>query len=274
VIGHLGAGAAAARVGQQRHVRPGREPQVRLIHGEGAELDEVVARPRRAELRRRLLAQAPGDRGHSPVGVQHLVVGGPLERRAHAERRLALDGVGQALRAARELRHRDVEHRQAHAACDVDAHRVRDHRLLGGEHAADGQAVAGVGVGHEGTAHRHRQARRVAHLADGGVGDVDAPPLPRRRGLALDEGAFDLAHDGAGHLAQLRIVHECGRVGGHPGETLTHVRSPASAPQRPQRQAHGGALRDPQADDVPPLHRPRLSCRSPEPNRAPRPGGP
>nr|GFD21144.1 hypothetical protein [Tanacetum cinerariifolium] len=30
-----------------------------------------------------------------------------------------------------------------------------NHRIIGGQHAADGQAVAVVGVGHEGAGHRH-----------------------------------------------------------------------------------------------------------------------
>ena len=86
------------------------------------------------------------------------------------------------------MRAREVEHRQLHAAGDVDADAVRDHGALGREHAADRQAVAAVGVGHERAPHGRRQAQRVLHLVQRALLGVAAPGLERRRRVPLREG--------------------------------------------------------------------------------------
>ncbi len=87
-----------------------------------------------------------------------------FEDRTHAEPRLVLDGVLELLAQTVEPLARQIEDAQPHSAGDVNAHRVRDDRILHRQHAADGQAVPEVGVGHEGTPHRHRQRRRDVHL--------------------------------------------------------------------------------------------------------------
>ena len=63
MIGDLRAGAAAARVTEQREVRPPRASPTRVVeHRELAELDEVVAAAARAELRPRAILHPGGDR--------------------------------------------------------------------------------------------------------------------------------------------------------------------------------------------------------------------
>ena len=69
---------------------------------------------------------------------------------------------------------------QLHAAGDVHAHGVGDDGVLDRQHAADGQAVADVRVGHERARHGHRQRARVGHLLDGGRFQALAPLVPGR----------------------------------------------------------------------------------------------
>jgi hypothetical protein len=76
---------------------------------------------------------------------------------------------------------RRVEHREFHAAGDVDADGVGNDGVLGGEHPADREAVTDVGVGHECSGDRHWQAGRGRYLGDGGVFDL-IPPLPPGHG--------------------------------------------------------------------------------------------
>ena len=65
-------------------------------------------------------------------------------------------------------------------------HGVGNHGVIGGQYAADGQAVAVVGVGHEGTGHGHGQLHRNFHLMDSTLLDV----LGTEYGVffALDQG--------------------------------------------------------------------------------------
>ena len=71
-----------------------------------------------------------------------------IEVRADAETGLVRDGFDEPLAAAVQLAHGQVQHGHLHAARDVHADGVRDDGVFGGEHAADGQAVAHVSVGH------------------------------------------------------------------------------------------------------------------------------
>ena len=63
-----------------------------------------------------------------------------------------------------QIAHRDVQHRHLHAAGDIHAHSVRDHRVFRGQHAADGQAIAHMCIRHQRARHRHRQQTRLLHL--------------------------------------------------------------------------------------------------------------
>ena len=59
-----------------------------------------------------------------------------------------------------------IEDGEFHPTCDVDADRVRDHRILCGKHAANGEAVADVGVGHVRSLDGDGEPARVLHLTD------------------------------------------------------------------------------------------------------------
>lgn len=82
--------------------------------------------------------------------------------------------------ALAEVLGRQVKHREGHPAADIHAHGVGNHGVVGGQHPADGQAVAVVGVGHERAGHGHGQLHGRFHLvhrpgvdvlgAEGGVG--------------------------------------------------------------------------------------------------------
>ncbi len=72
--------------------------------------------------------------------------------------------ANQFTRLRLQVSDRALQHRHLHPAGDVDADRVRDDRVVGGQHAADRQAVALVRVGHQRARHRHRQLAGVAHL--------------------------------------------------------------------------------------------------------------
>src|SRR5262249_16774182 len=70
-----------------------------------------------------------------------------------------------------------------HPAGDVDADRVRNHRVVRRQHAADRQAISEVGVGHQGAPHRDRELARVLDLAYGLRLEVGAPlPVGSRLG--------------------------------------------------------------------------------------------
>ena len=91
VLRNLRAGAAAARVAEERQVLAARQPRRVVEHRELAELDEVIAAAARAELRPRAILQARGHGRDAPVGVHDLVLPPRLERGADAEPRLALE---------------------------------------------------------------------------------------------------------------------------------------------------------------------------------------
>ena len=142
------------------------------------QVDVVVARADRAELRLRDLRELPlGREVGAADPVEHRVVRALLRRDAHAERDPARDLAHQRLDAAERL---EVVPLQIGAdglvaAADVVAHARRRHIALVGDAAADRLAVAGVVIGAEnaelGVAGLHaalelRQAARV-HLAEG-----------------------------------------------------------------------------------------------------------
>ena len=80
----------------------------------------------------------------------------------------------------RQRAERELEHGQLHPARDVDADGIGNHRVPGGEHTADRQAVAHVRVGHERARHGDRELAGVRHLADGVGFETLAPDAIRR----------------------------------------------------------------------------------------------
>ena len=87
-----------------------------------------------------------------------------LELAAHAEARLALDEVRETVALTGEGVRLAVIDGQLHAARDVHADGVRNHRVLRREHAPDRQTVADVRIWHERARDRDRQRTRIGHL--------------------------------------------------------------------------------------------------------------
>jgi hypothetical protein len=171
VLGHLLAEVAAAGV----HHHPDDALWIDL------RLDEVVAAAERTHLADRLvdLGEKHGHVGHvvEERGAIRLAHPVPLE----AGRDRTLDVVEHRVPEPRELGERDVRIPRAHAAADIQPNRVRDDLPKGGEHPADGHAVAYVRIGHERhVLKRKRQPGEVACLLERTLVDVGAPDLDRK----------------------------------------------------------------------------------------------
>src|SRR5918997_2411969 len=119
---------------------------------------------------------------------EHLVLGTAalLELRAGPEVRVAEQHPGEVVPAVLDEIRRDIVYGQTHAAGDVHAHGPGDDGAFGGEDAAYGEAVAEVGVWHEGAADGDGEAHGVLHLGGGaGFDQVRAPhavgprPVPK-----------------------------------------------------------------------------------------------
>jgi len=109
-----------------------------------------------------------------------------------------------------------IEDGEPHAAGDIDANRIGDDGSLGGEHPADREAVSEMGIGHEGTFHRHRQGAGVGHLLHGLGFEPFAPLTPRSRFGAWGEGR---AVDGPSQWGEDFVGEPGGRIG-YDGEQI------------------------------------------------------
>ena len=226
MIAHRCARSATAAVRQQRDVCSGLKIIDLRVRREQTELDEMISAAARAELRPRpvlVLFRHPADR---PIRVHHLVLAAVLEVCAHAEARLRLDGTCEPVLLPFQVAHRNVQHRHLHAAGDVHADGVRNHRVFRRQHAADGQAIANVRIRHQRARHRHRQQTRLLHLHHRVVFEPFAPlailhrfSARRRRGL---EQRFR-------KLAAQRVVHERRRIGNNGLHLLVQPRFVAAA---------------------------------------------
>ena len=133
-----------------------------------------------------------------------------MKRRAHAKARLRFDGAGQAVLLPFQFAHRNIQHGHLHAAGDIHADRVRNHRVLGRQHAANGQTVADVRVRHERARHRDRQQARLLHLHHRLVLQTFAPltifdRFSARRRRRIDNGFGEfLAHRILGKQSRIR----------------------------------------------------------------------
>jgi hypothetical protein len=193
---------------------------------EQAKLHEMISAPARAELRPGAVLVLFRDRADRPIRVQHVVRAAFLEIRANAKARLRFDGAREPVLLLFQVAHRNVQHRHLHAAGDVHADGVGNHRVVRGQHAADGQAVADVRVRHERARDRHRQQTRLLHLHHRVVFQPFAP-LPvfhrfgARRWRRLEQRLRELA-------AQ-RVIHERRRIGDNGRDFLVQPRLVAAA---------------------------------------------
>src|SRR5713101_6048365 len=139
VLRDLRTGATAARVAEECEVLTAQESRRVVKHRELAELDEVIAAPTRAELCPGTILQVRGQTCHPPIGVHDLVLPARSERGADPEAGLALEHARQTCLVVLQCAYRQVQYRQLHPARDVDADRIRDHCVTGGQHATDWQ---------------------------------------------------------------------------------------------------------------------------------------
>ena len=161
------------------------------------------------------------------------------ERRAHAEARLRLDGAREAILLLLQVAHRNVQHGHFHAARDVHADGVGDHRVVRGQHAADGQAVADVRIRHQRARDRHRQQTRFLHLHHRVVFETFAPLAIfhgnfARRNFSLSASTGERVgvrcrNQRLGELAAQRVVHERRRIGDDGRDLLVQSRLVAAA---------------------------------------------
>ena len=135
----------------------------------------MIAAAAGAELRGGLVAKTLRDGADGPVGVHHRMGAAMFEFRADAEARLGFNGADEIGFAAAKAIERQIEHGQFDAAGDVHADGVGDDGVVGGEHAADGQPVADVGVGHERGGDGDGQLAGVLHLLERVGVQVRAP---------------------------------------------------------------------------------------------------
>ena len=125
--------------------------------------------------------------------------------------------LGEAIPAAIQRLGRQVEHRELHAARDVDADGVGDDRVVGGQHAADRQPVALVRVGHESPRHGDRQAAGVVHLLQRRGLDVGAPdPVADRVAAGCERAAsLGLPVEGLRQGREVQVLEVLAGVGDH-----------------------------------------------------------
>ena len=202
--GQLRAHAPGAGVRQQGEVTTGRAAKS-IARGQvcPAELHEVVTAAAGAQLLRGLTEQGlrGGEVGKRFVG-QHRVVVGALVGLQSEGGLFAQDGRQPVLVRIRQLTGQ-VINRKAHPATDIDAHTVGNHGVLSGQYAADGQAVAVVGIRHQRTGGGDGQAHRVVQLLHG---------IGRNARLTLEY------PERAGRLPHLRVVNGRRRLRRQPAE--------------------------------------------------------
>ena len=226
MIAHRRARAATAAMREQRQVSPRLKISDFAVRREQTELHKMISTAARAKLRPGLVLILRGDGADRPIRVHHLVFAALSKVRADAEARLRLDGPREPIRPSFQVAHRNVQHCHLHAARDIHANGVRDDCVLGGQHAADRQAIAHVRVRHQRPRHRHRQQARLLHLHHRLVFETLAPlPIFYRFGARwrwrIEQGLCELA-------AQ-RVIHERRRIGQNSLHLLLQARPIAPA---------------------------------------------
>ena len=226
MVAHDRTGAATAAMREQRHVGAGFQGLDAGVDCEQSELDEVIAAAAGAELGPGFVFVLFGDRADGPVGIQDGVGAAILEGSANAEAGFGGDGAGEAILLVLEVADGEIEHCHFHAAGDVHADGVRDDDVIGGEHAADGQAVADVGVGHQSAGHGHGEEAGFLHLHDG-LGLQASAPLAVFDGFgARGRRGFE---QGAGEFAAQGVGDKGGGVGDDGGDLVGEARFVAAA---------------------------------------------
>jgi hypothetical protein len=98
---------------------------------------------------------------------------------SHAEARFAFDDIGEAIFFAGDCVRLAIVDRELHAAGNVHAHRVRNHGVVGREHATNWQTITDMRIGHKRTRHCDWQRARIFHLLHRFCVEARTPLLPR-----------------------------------------------------------------------------------------------
>jgi hypothetical protein len=189
VLADRGAGPATARVRQKRDVAAWLESPAEtgaasvetfLADDELAELDEVIARARGAELGPRPIAGSGRDRTDRPVVVHDrmLPTEPAIKRRPDPEARFGLDRLDELVLVPLEIVRLHVKDRKPNPTGNVDADGVGNDAPFGRQHPTDRQPIADMRVRHERRPHRDRQPGGNAHLVDRFGLDLRRPPHP------------------------------------------------------------------------------------------------
>lgn len=191
VFGDLGAEATRAGMGEDSEVSAfGELPLVGVGEVDGADIYEVIAAAAGADLLVGFILEAAEELGGGEFwavdnGVFAEVVGegifaeaGVVDEDFFELGAFFLDksfGIGVELIDG-----------EAHTAGDVHADAVRDNCILGSENAADGEAVAVMGIGHECASDRDGELHGAFHLLAGSLVDAIGPEERELAGLEFD----------------------------------------------------------------------------------------
>src|ERR1035441_7382200 len=145
--------AAASTVGEQCDISARGESMDFPMSGEEAELSEMIAAAAGTKLRPSPVFVLFSNRADIPIRTQHFVLTAVLEAGAHTKARLRLNRPGEPILVPFQFACGNIKHGHFHAASDIDAHRIRNHRVLGSQHPANRQPVTNVGIRHEGSRH-------------------------------------------------------------------------------------------------------------------------
>ncbi len=210
VVADGGAGTAAAAMAEQGEVKAGREGQVGGSDFESAELDEVVAGTAGAKLGPGLVLELAGDRGDGPVGVHDGMLASVRETGTDAKAGFGFNGGDESVGAGFDAPDGEIEHGHLHAAGDIHTDGVRDDGVVGGEDAADGQAIADMGIGHQCASYGDGESAGLFHLLDCLRVEITAPLVVVRRWVL--EGRAGL-EEGPGEGAAKGVLGVSRRVG-------------------------------------------------------------
>ena len=153
MIAHRRAGAAAAAMAEQGDVSTTLEIVYLAMSGEGSELHKMISAAAGSELRPGAVFVLFGHRADIPIGVQDLMLAAILKARADAKTRLGFDGTREAVLVSFQFANRNIEHRHLHATGNINAHRIRNHRVFCRQHSADRQAITYMSIRHQRASH-------------------------------------------------------------------------------------------------------------------------
>ena len=166
MIANRRASAPASAMAEQSEIFSRRKPEVLILHRESSELNKVVSAPAGPELRPRAITVLLRDRAAAPVPFEDFMSASLLESGPNTKASLRFDGSGEALLLAFKVLRRNIQDGHFHAASDVHTNRIRNNCVISRKHATNGQAVANVGIRHEGPHHGNRQQTSSFHLHD------------------------------------------------------------------------------------------------------------